>query len=147
MKQKISKEDHENFLASVDLITSFSFKYGFIPFACSFILYIIALDWGRWFFITSITYTLCFLTPSLIQLEIANYNQNQKFFDFLEPIYLTYSKIIGYLYNQSFLQRFPVIYFVGLIYTLFIPTIPVFRMSVQDLYAMPLFHQLFNFTE
>lgn len=139
-KQKITKEDNENFPTSVDLITSFSFKYGFIPFCCSFILYIIALDWGRWFFITSMTYTLCFLTPSLIQLEIANYKQNKRSFDFLTPIYLIYSKIIGYLYHQSFLQRFSRIYFLGFIYTLFILRIPHVGMGIQELFSVPILH-------
>lgn len=143
-KQKMIKEDYGNFPASVDLITSFSFKYGLIPFCCSFILYIIALDWGRWFFITSITYSLCFLTPSLIQLEIAYYNHNQRIFAFLSPIYLIYSKIMSYLYHQSFLQRFPIVYFLGLFYTLFILRIPHVKMGVKDLYSIPLLHRLFN---
>ena len=142
-KEKILQEDYDNFPASIDLITSFSFKYGFLPCCCSFILYIIALDWGRWFFITSITYTLCFLTPSLIHFEIVSFNQNKRIFDFLSPIYSIYLNIIGYLYHQSFLQRFSIIYFLGLIYTLFIVRIPHWAIGIKDLYLIPIFHNLF----
>ncbi|WP_428010121.1 hypothetical protein [Baaleninema sp.] len=74
-------------VSSSDILKSFSFKYAVIPFLGSFILYIIALDWGRWFFITSISYMLCCLSPSLIQAEVAGYSQNQWILRAFNPIY------------------------------------------------------------
>ena len=135
LKRKISAQEYFNFPSPVNIVTSFSFKYAFIPFIFSFILYVVAFDWGRWFFIISITYTLCLLSPSLILLEIASYHQNQWMLEFLSPIYLTYSKVINYLYNQFRLQRFSKIYFWGLIYTLFVLRIRIASMEIKDLFA------------
>ena len=124
LKRKIPEQDDFKYPSSVDIVTSFSFKYAFIPFICSFILYIIALDWGRWLFIISMTYTLCLLSPSLILVEVANYHQNKWRFIFLAPIYSIYSKIINFLHRQSFLQRFYAVYFLVLIFTVFVLKIP-----------------------
>ena len=137
LKHKISQQDDSNYpssLNSVDIVTSFSFKYAFIPFIFSFILYVIALDWGRWFFITSITYTMCLLSPSLIRMEIASYHQNKWILKLFSPIYSTYSKVINYLHNQYLLQRFYLVYFIVLIYTFFVLRIPVLSPKLNTLY-------------
>lgn len=134
LKRKISGQEDFNFPSSVDIVTNFSFKYAFIPFIFSFIMYVIAVDWGRWFFIISITYTLCLLSPSLICLEIAIYHQNKGILKCLSPIYSIYSKVIGYLHNQYLSQRFSAIYLLLFIYTLFILKIPYFNMNIEHLY-------------
>jgi hypothetical protein len=147
LKRKISDQEDSNFPSPVNIVTSFSFKYALIPFIFSFILYIVALDWGRWFFIIAITYTLCLLSPSLLRLEIASYHQNKWMLKFLFPIYLTYSKVIIYLSNQSLLQRFYPIYFLGLIYTLFVLRINHYNMGIRHLFGgliYTLYKALFN---
>lgn len=143
-KQKISEYYQSKLPNTVDIITSFTFKYAFIPFCCSFILYVAALDWGRWFFVTSISYCLCLLSPSLIQLEIINYHENKNNLKILHPIYLIYSKTIKRLHSQQLLTRFSIIYFPILIYTLFILRVPHAVINVKDLYSMPIFHRLFT---
>lgn len=111
----------------------FSFKYLFLPFICSFILYVIALDWGRWFFIVFISYALCLLTPNLIELEVLASQQNKRILGFLSPIYKLYSKIILYLENIHLSKTFFLIYFIFLIYTLFFMSILHYKMNVSDL--------------
>ena len=124
LKRKFPEQDNFKHLSYVNILTSFTFKYAFIPFIFSFILYIIALDWGRWLFIISTTYTLCILSPCLILLEVANYHQKERILIFLSPVYSIYSKIINFLYTQSFLQRFYIIYFLMFIFALFLLKIP-----------------------
>lgn len=60
-----------------DHFTSFSFKYLVIPLLCSLPLYLLAVDWGRWFFVFSLSYVFCVLTPSLILLEVNETNHNR----------------------------------------------------------------------
>jgi hypothetical protein len=135
LKQKTSQYELSQALSPIDIITSFSFKYAFIPFMCSFIVYWIAIDWGRWFFIITISYTLCLLSPSLIDFEIVNYQRNQWILKFLSPLYLVYSKPIVYLFNQSLCQRFYKIYVLILIYTLFLIRIPHIGISIRHFYS------------
>ncbi len=143
IKRKFYREEDYNFPSPVNIVTSFSFKYAFIPFVFSSILYVFALDWGRWFFIISITYTLCLLSPSLLRLEIASHHQNKWMLEFLSPIYLIYAKAITYLSNQFLLQRFYPIYFLGLIYTLFVLKIAHYNMAVRHLFQ-GLIHTLYH---
>jgi len=112
---------------------NFSFKYFFLPFLASFILYIIAFDWGRWFMIISITYAICLLTPILIKLEIYSYQKNQDLFKIIAPIYHIYSKIISYFQNNFNIKRYYLIYFILLIYTLFFIRIPIWSINLFDL--------------
>jgi hypothetical protein len=127
-------DENPSQIPPVELIASFSFKYALIPFIFSFIMYVVALDWGRWFFISSITYTLCLLTPSLIRLEIIGYDRNNWILKTLAPIYLPYLKLVGYLYNQHLLNKFRTIYFFGFIFTLFVFKLAHFGMSFKQLF-------------
>lgn len=130
---KISLNDCKNIPSSFDILVSFSFKYVFIPFICSFILYIIALYWGRWFFIVSISYALCVLTPSLIDLEVASYQQNKWILNLLSPIYKPYFKIMLYIENKFLPKSLFLVYFPFLIYTVFFMAIPHYRIQISDL--------------
>ncbi len=116
-----------------EVSTNFSFKYLFLPFLASFILYIIAFDWGRWFMIISITYAVCLLTPSLIKLEMYSYRKNQDLLKIIEPIYHIYSKVISYFQNNFNIKRYYLIYFILLIYTLFFVRITHYAMNLIDL--------------
>lgn len=112
---------------------NFSFKYLFLPFIASFILYIIAFDWGRWFMIISITYAVCLLTPSLIKLEIYSYQKNQELLKIIKPIYRLYASIISYFQNNFDIKKYYLIYFILLIYTLFFIRIPIWSINLIDL--------------
>lgn len=112
---------------------NFSFKYFFIPFLSSLILYIIAFDWGRWFMIISITYTFCLLTPSLIKLEIYSYQKNQDLLKIIKPIYNLYSQIFSFFQNKFYIKKYYLIYFILLIYTLFFIRITHYAMNFIDL--------------
>ncbi|GET35665.1 hypothetical protein [Microseira wollei] len=134
-KIKIQNQDNRSleFSSAIDpvhVISSFSFKYAFIPFMFSSVLYIIAQDWGRWFFMTSTSYTICLLSPSLILIEIVGNSQNKWNgwnkcpLKFLFSIYYSYFKITNWFCKWHLLQRFYVIYFVVIIFTLFVLKIP-----------------------
>ncbi|WP_373479287.1 hypothetical protein [Geminocystis sp.] len=112
---------------------NFSFKYFFIPFIGSFILYIIAFDWGRWFMTISITYAVCLLTPSLIKLKMYSYQKNQELLKIIKPIYNLYSHIISFFQNKFDIKKYYLIYFILLIYTLFFIRITHYDMNFIDL--------------
>lgn len=119
---------------SAKVIFIFILKYLFLPFIASFLLYIIALDWGRWFFILSISYVLCLLTPNLIKLETLSYHQNQWILNICTPIYLIYLKLIDFFQKISSSKLFFPIYGVIFIYTLFFIRIPHYNLKTKDLY-------------
>ncbi|WP_241392574.1 hypothetical protein [Rippkaea orientalis] len=141
---KIDKQDISNSLSPINIGKSFSFKYALLPFIASLIMYIVGMDWGRWFFMISMSYAFCFLSPSLLHLEIVGYRRNKWILEALSPIYYSYSKVINYLSAKSPLERFYPIYLIGLIYTLFMIKIPVIGMKPIDFYKGTLY-QLFVF--
>ncbi|MBD2343407.1 hypothetical protein [Anabaena subtropica] len=113
------------------LIPSFIFKYAFIPSIFSAVLYIIAQDWGRWFFVTSTSYTICLLSPGLILIEIVgNFKNKCNSRDKLQPkflffIYSTYLKILNLFCTFHSCKKISsIIYFLTIIFTLFILKIP-----------------------
>lgn len=112
---------------------SFSFKYLLLPFICSFILYIIAFDWGRWFMIICITYALCLLTPSLIKLEMYSYEKNKYWLDIIKPIFKVYSQIISFFQTKFNIKKYYFGYFVIFIYTLFFLRILHYGMNIDNL--------------
>ncbi|WP_231937625.1 hypothetical protein [Geminocystis sp. NIES-3709] len=132
INQKIEIKDNQNLL-SKNISINFSFKYIFIPFLCSFILYIIAYDWGRWFFITVISYALCLLTPSLIKLEMYSYQNNKWILNLFSPIYNIYSKLMSYFQTNFSIQKHFRIYSILLIYTLIFMRITYYGMTAKDL--------------
>ncbi|MBR8832076.1 MAG: hypothetical protein Cpurp_12820 [Chlorogloea purpurea SAG 13.99] len=134
--QKLSREESPIYEYPVnfnDVFTIFSFKYLFIPFIFSLILYVSALDWGRWFFIISVSYALCVLSPSLLELEIYSFYRKQKRLRWLYPIYSTYSQVIICL-NTLNEKIFRPIYLFILIYTILMIRIPHYRIDTIDLY-------------
>ncbi len=44
--------------------------YVLMPYAFSLPLYLAGFDWGRWFFVTSLLSTICFLSPALLRLAL-----------------------------------------------------------------------------
>lgn len=112
---------------------NFSFKYLFLAFLSSFILYIIAFDWGRWFMTISITYVVCLLTPSLIKLEMYSEQNSQWLFKVFKPIYELYSQVFAFFQNKFDMKRYYAIYFIVLIYTLFFIRIPLWSINFIDL--------------
>jgi hypothetical protein len=127
------------------IIASFSFKYAFIPFIFSSLMYILALDWGRWFFITSITYTLCLLTPSLINLEIIGYAQNNWILSFLAPIYSNYSRVNALFVQPIISTLGNLVYYALLVYTFSEPRIPHFGMSTDSLFEGLIFNLSYTY--
>ncbi len=144
INRKREKEDISNILSSVNIVKSFSFKYACLPFISSLIMYMAAEDWGRWFFMISMSYAFCFLSPSLLHLEIAGYHRNKWILEVLSPIYSSYSKVINYLSEQSLLQRFYPIYLIVLIYTLFMLKISFHSIKISDLYR-GIMYRFFHF--
>jgi hypothetical protein len=55
---------------SAHLASGFIVKYALVPYAFSFVMYFITQDWGRWFFVTSSSYAICFLHQHLVSLEV-----------------------------------------------------------------------------
>ncbi|ACK67299.1 hypothetical protein PCC8801_3329 [Rippkaea orientalis PCC 8801] len=141
---KKKKEAISPVLPSVNIVNSFHFKYFWLPLIFSLIMYFIGADWGRWFFMTSMSYAFCLLTPSLIDLEIASYSRNQWILERLSPLYFPYSKVMDYLNKQSLLERFYPLYLMGLIYTLSLLRISHYKMKITDL-LQGLIDQLFHF--
>ncbi|OKH31304.1 hypothetical protein NIES2101_41610 [Calothrix sp. HK-06] len=117
-----------------NVISNFSFKYAFIPFMFSFVLYIIAQDWGRWFFVTSTSYTICLLSPNLILLEIVScQNNSDRRYKLrprlLLPIYSIYSRISNMLCGWSLSIYSSILYFLAFVFTLFVLKIPHFGLD------------------
>ncbi|WP_218959085.1 hypothetical protein [Baaleninema simplex] len=120
--------------SAMHILASFSFKYAFIPFLCSIVLYIVALDWGRWFFVIFISYIICCVSPALIQLETFSYSQNRWILRWLSPLYLPYSRAFIFLFRAQFVQKIYSVYSIGLFYTLFFVRVPHTNIQLNDLY-------------
>lgn len=129
-------DDKNNFINSRKIYSSFSFKYAAIPIICSIPLYILGYDWGRWFFLTAISYSFCSLSPSLIYLEIVNQNQSRRF-NLLNwvfhRLYFVYSKFLTNL--LSLLEKYSLAYKISLTYVILFVTLPVCCLEVQVLYT------------
>lgn len=119
--------------SSGSLLSSFSFKYGFIPFLFSLILYVFALDWGRWIFITSISYVLCLLSPGPIRLEILTVDRSPGTLSFLSPVYPIYRRFIEYFNRILSSKTFYFIYLALVLYSLFLLRIPYIGIKTADL--------------
>jgi hypothetical protein len=136
--QNDSKQLEPIYLNHIDIITSFSFKYAVIPLFASLIVYLFALDWGRWFFVICLSYVICFLTPGLIQLEIVGLERNKWMLELWSPIYLSYSKLISFFFNQTAKAKFSIfystLYSLVFIYTIFVLRIDHFQMSIEYLF-------------
>jgi hypothetical protein len=113
-----------------DVIANFTFKYAFIPFIFSSVLYMIAQDWGRWFFVISTSYTICLLSPSLMLIEIVKNHQkncnNQYVLQskFLVNLYSAYLQISNKLCEWSLSDNLSTVCFLALFFTLFDLKIP-----------------------
>ncbi|WP_017304264.1 hypothetical protein [Spirulina subsalsa] len=119
---------------SIEIFTRFSFKYILLPFLGTSILYLIALDWGRWLFIVSISYVLCLLTPSLVRLEIFYSHRNQWIINCFFPLYFVYKKIVYWIYSQPFIEKFYLAYLSLFVYTLFFFKLPHFDIKTYNIY-------------
>lgn len=109
-------------LSSLDLLTSFSFRYAFLPLLFSLPLYAITLDWGRWFFCVMIGYVFCSLNSHLVWFEVVTINTGSSFLKngfFVNRLYRIYAGIIKVL--LLLLHRFQPIYIGVLIYTIVTP--------------------------
>ncbi len=146
LKSQVSENSSVVHLSSEKLISRFSFHYLFIPFFCSLILYVMALDWGRWFFITSISYTLCLLSPTLLYLEVVNSCQNRGFIGIVPFLYSGYNNFTKNLHRNNLFKNFSVIYCLLFFYTLFLPRIPHFYIRAMDLHK-GLIHQIVKLVE
>lgn len=131
--RKLDMKNQNLSFSSENISISFSFKYIFIPFLCSFILYIIAFDWGRWFMIICVTYAVCLLTPSLISLEMYSYKQNQWLLYIIKPIFIIYTNITLFIKSKFIIKKHYFAYFILLIYTLFFIRVPHYAMNFIDL--------------
>ncbi|MCW6034955.1 hypothetical protein K4A83_01530 [Spirulina subsalsa FACHB-351] len=119
---------------SIEVFTRFSFKYILLPFIGTGILYVIALDWGRWLFITAISYVLCLLTPSLVQLETLHSHSTHWMLTCLSPLYLVYKKAVYWIYSQAFVEKFYPAYLSLFLYTLFFFKFPHFDIKIYNIY-------------
>lgn len=94
----------------------FIVKYALIPFAFSFVMYLITQDWGRWFFFASASFAICFLSRQLILLEVLG--SSRKDWDGWNS---SFARLVLPLHSACFrfehaLYEFPLI---GRLYTIF----------------------------
>ena len=123
----------------VNILTSFIVKYFFIPMLFSLILYVIALDWGRWFFLISTLYIFCLMTPSLIYIELCSNSQQSWISQSLgiaQPICLRASRKIQ-IWGRS--KYYMTLYFSLVIYACFVMEIPAYKLTFQSLHDNPVF--------
>lgn len=100
---KISTKTTANLAKTEQIFSSFSFKYIILPLVLSIPLYILGWDWGRWFYISSISYAFCCLTPGLIHLEVLNQNSTKRQIfssSFMQKSIFYYSKVANSVLAQ-----------------------------------------------
>jgi hypothetical protein len=118
---------------SIEIVTNFFIKYALIPFAFSIPLYLIAIDWGRWFFVVAVSYVICFLSSDLLDVEIIYSRQKKFLFKGYGRLYSMINAMIDIILVT--IQRFYPLYCLILVYALFIMRIPHVYIHRTDLYG------------
>jgi hypothetical protein len=117
------------------LLTNFSLKYGLIPFLFSLPIYLIAWDWGRWYFIVAIGYSLAVLTPTLIWLDFVKlsppFTTDERGDGFFKNVRDSCGKTVNFLAGD--LHPFRAFYWFIFVYTIFLPRIPTWNMKYSEL--------------
>lgn len=134
---------HDSISYLDDYFTSFSFKYLVIPLFCSLPLYLLGVDWGRWFFIFSVSYVFCVLTPNLILLEIDKEDPNliwqPKIINNFYKKYISLTKNILYVCQKNY-----VVYKIIATYIFFFTYISHSGMTFIN-FHQSLFYKLFDY--
>jgi hypothetical protein len=124
----LKQADEEKAIEIAGLICA---KYFLIPFLASLVMYVLTIDWGRWFFITGVSYVLCFLSPGLIQLETWVQRHGNKRARTIPPSYLAAFKKFHRQYLSLLRTRRSVPL---MIFALFFQRLPHYDMRVDYLY-------------
>jgi hypothetical protein len=96
-------------------------------------LYLIAIDWGRWFFVVAVSYVICLLSSDLLDVEIIYSRQKKFLFKGHGKLHSIIKALIDFL--LVVIQRFYALYCLFLIYALLIMRIPHYNIHRTDLYS------------